>query len=209
MRKRRVILLGATGSIGASAIKVAESMPDRMEILGMAAHSSSRKLAEAANRSRPQAVCLVDPASIGELRSALNYSPRIFLGEEGLIELSKMSGADMVLVAIIGTGGLRPALAAIERGRDLAVASKEILVMAGEIVTSERENKGVAILPVDSEHNAIFQCLEGKRREADRKSDFDCVWRSIPATTCRPSSTMSPRRRPCDIRRGKWARKSP
>jgi 1-deoxy-D-xylulose-5-phosphate reductoisomerase len=165
MRKRRVILLGATGSIGASAIKVAESMPDRMEILGMAAHSSARKLAEAANRSRPQAVCLVDPASIGELRSALNYSPRIFSGEEGLIELSKMSGADIVLVAIIGTGGLRPALAAIEHGRDLAIASKEILVMAGEIVTERARKKGVAILPVDSEHNAIFQCLDGKRAE--------------------------------------------
>jgi 1-deoxy-D-xylulose-5-phosphate reductoisomerase len=168
MRKRRVILLGATGSIGASAIKVAESMPDRMEILGMAAHSSARKLAEAANRSRPQAVCLVDPASIGELRSALNYSPRIFSGEEGLIELSKMSGADIVLVAIIGTGGLRPALAAIEHGRDLAIASKEILVMAGEIVTERARKKGVAILPVDSEHNAIFQCLDGKRAEEVR-----------------------------------------
>lgn len=165
MRKRRVILLGATGSIGASAIKVAESMPDRMEILGMAAHSSARKLAEAANRLRPQAVCLVDPASIGELRSALNYSPRIFSGEEGLIELSKMSGADIVLVAIVGTGGLRPALAAIEHGRDLAIASKEILVMAGEIVTERARKKGVAILPVDSEHNAIFQCLDGKRAE--------------------------------------------
>src|SRR5271157_241713 len=85
MRKRRVTLLGSTGSIGASAIKVAETMPDRMEILGMAAHSSARKLAEAANRSRPQAVCLVDPASLGELRSGLNYSPKIFSGEEGLI----------------------------------------------------------------------------------------------------------------------------
>ena len=168
MRKRRVILLGATGSIGASAIKVAESMPDRMEILGMAAHSSARKLAEAANRSRPQAVCLVDPASLGELRSGLNYSPKIFSGEEGLIELSKMSGADMVLVAIIGTGGLRPALAAIEHGRDLAIASKEILVMAGEIVTERARKKGVAILPVDSEHNAIFQCLDGKRAEEVR-----------------------------------------
>jgi 1-deoxy-D-xylulose-5-phosphate reductoisomerase len=165
MRKRRVILLGATGSIGASAIKVAESMPDRMEILGMAAHSSALKLAEAANRSHPPSVCLADPASLSELRSALNYSPKIFSGEEGLIELSTMSGADIVLVAIIGTGGLRPALAAIEHGRDLAIASKEILVMAGEIVTESARKKGVAILPVDSEHNAIFQCLDGKRAE--------------------------------------------
>jgi 1-deoxy-D-xylulose-5-phosphate reductoisomerase len=165
MRKRRVILLGATGSIGTSAIKVAESMPERMEILGMAAHRSAQKLAEAANRSRPEAVCLVDPASVNELRSALNYSPKILTGDDGLIELSTMSGADLVLVAIIGTAGLRPALAAIERGIDLAIASKEILVMAGEIVMASARKKNVAILPVDSEHNAIFQCLDGKRSE--------------------------------------------
>ena len=165
MRKRRVILLGATGSIGASAIKVAESMPDRMEILGMAARCSAQKLAEAANRSRPQAVCIVDPASLDELRSALNYSPKILTGDDGLIELSTMSGADLVLVAIVGTAGLRPALAAIECGKDLAIASKEILVMAGEIVMANARKKNVAILPVDSEHNAIFQCLEGKQTE--------------------------------------------
>jgi 1-deoxy-D-xylulose-5-phosphate reductoisomerase len=165
MRKRRVILLGATGSIGASAIKVAESMPDRMEILGMAARCSAQKLAEAANRSRPQAVCIADPASLDELRSALNYSPKILTGDDGLVELSTMSGADLVLVAIVGTAGLRPSLAAIECGKDLAIASKEILVMAGEIVMANARKKNVAILPVDSEHNAIFQCLEGKQTE--------------------------------------------
>ncbi len=165
MRKRRVILLGATGSIGTSAIKVAESMPDRMEILGMAAHRSAQRLADAANQVRPEAVCLVDPASVEDLRSALNYSPKILTGEDGLIELSTMSGADLVLVAIVGTAGLRPALAAIERGKDLAIASKEILVMAGEIVMASARKMNVAILPVDSEHNAIFQCLDGKRAD--------------------------------------------
>jgi 1-deoxy-D-xylulose-5-phosphate reductoisomerase len=165
MRKRRVILLGATGSIGTSAIKVAESMPDRMEIVGMAAHRSAQKLADAANRSRPEAVCLVDPASLSELRFALKYCPRILTGDDGLIELSTMSGADLVLVAIVGTAGLRPVLAAIERGKDLAIASKEILVMAGEIVMASARKNNVAILPVDSEHNAIFQCLDGKRVE--------------------------------------------
>ena len=104
MRKRRVILLGSTGSIGASAIKVAEAMPDRMEIVGMAANRSSAKLAQAANRLKPEAVCIVDPASLDELRHALNYKPIIFVGEEGLIELSTISGADLVLVAIVGTG---------------------------------------------------------------------------------------------------------
>ena len=95
---------------------------------------------------------------------ALDYKPRIFSGEAGLREIACLTNADMVLVAIVGTGGLRPALAAIEAGKDLAVASKEILVMAGEIVMREARDKSVHVLPVDSEHNAIFQCLEGKTR---------------------------------------------
>jgi 1-deoxy-D-xylulose-5-phosphate reductoisomerase len=165
MRKRRVILLGSTGSIGASTIKVAETIPDRMEILGMAARHSVAKLAEAANRLRPAAVCIVDESQAGKLRAALTYRPKIYVGEAGLIELSITPAADMVLVAIIGTAGLQPALAAVDSGKDLAVASKEILVMAGEIVTSHVRRKGVHMLPVDSEHNAIFQCLEGKRTE--------------------------------------------
>jgi 1-deoxy-D-xylulose-5-phosphate reductoisomerase len=165
MRKRRVILLGSTGSIGASAMKVAASMPGRMEIVGMAAYRSAQKLALAANTFRPEALCLVDPISLNELTSALTYRPKILTGEEGLIELSTLASADMVLVAIVGTAGLRPALAAIDCGKDLAIASKEILVMAGDIVMSHARNKNVSILPVDSEHNAIFQCLEAKRNE--------------------------------------------
>jgi 1-deoxy-D-xylulose-5-phosphate reductoisomerase len=165
MRKRRIILLGSTGSIGASAMKVAATMPDRMEIVGMAAHQSAKKLAEAANIFKPKAVCLVNPVSLNELQSALAYKPKVFTGEEGLIELSTLPDADMVLVAIVGTAGLRPALAAIDFGKDLAIASKEILVMAGEIVMSHARANNVSILPVDSEHNAIFQCLEAKRSE--------------------------------------------
>lgn len=162
MRKRRVILLGATGSIGSSAIKVAETIPDRMQIVGMAANRNARLLAQAANRVRPEAICLVDAAHLVELRTCLDYSPEILTGEVGLETLARMGGADLVLVAIVGTSGLRPALAAIETGKDLAVASKEILVMAGETVMTQASQKGIKVLPVDSEHNAIFQCLEGK-----------------------------------------------
>ena len=162
MRKRRVILLGATGSIGSSAIKVAEAIPDRMQIVGMAANRNARLLAQAANRARPEAICLVDAAHVEELRTCLDYSPEILTGETGLETLARIGGADLVLVAIVGTSGLRPALAAIETGKDLAVASKEILVMAGEAVMTQASQKGIKVLPVDSEHNAIFQCLEGK-----------------------------------------------
>ena len=163
MNRKRVVILGATGSIGESALKVARDIPERMEIVGLAAKSNAQKLAAAANEVRPESVCLVDETQIDVLRKALDYEPRIFSGEAGLLEIACLTNADMVLVAIVGTGGLRPALAAIEAGKDLAVASKEILVMAGEIVMREARDKSVHVLPVDSEHNAIFQCLEGKQ----------------------------------------------
>ncbi len=160
--RKRVVILGATGSIGESALKVARDIPDRMEIVGLAANSNAEKLAAAANETRAQFVCLVDEAKIGILARELRYKPRILGGQEGLLEIARLTNADMVLVAIVGTGGLRPALAAIEAGKDLAVASKEILVMAGEIVTREARENDINVLPVDSEHNAIFQCLDGK-----------------------------------------------
>jgi len=188
--RKRVVILGATGSIGESALKVARDIPDQMEIVGLAANSNAEKLAAAANETRPQSVCLVDETKIDILTRKLDYKPRIFAGQEGLREIACLIDAEMVLVAIVGTGGLRPALAAIEAGKDLAVASKEILVMAGEIVMREARNNDVNVLPVDSEHNAIFQCLEGKSsldirriiltasggpfRETPRK-DFDSI----------------------------------
>jgi len=137
--------------------------------VGLAANRNARKLAEQANRVRPKAVCLVDESRLGELRAALEYEPRIFSGVDGLVEISCLADAEMVLVAVVGTGGLQPALAAIEAGKDLAVASKEILVMAGEIVMREAKAKAVRVLPVDSEHNAIFQCLDGGGRNEVRR----------------------------------------
>ena len=188
--RKRVVVLGATGSIGESALKVARDIPERMQIVGLAANSNAEKLAAAANETRAPAVCLVDETKIDALKRALEYKPRIFSGDAALREIACLTDADMVLVAIVGTGGLRPALAAIEAGKDLAVASKEILVMAGEIVMREARENGVHVLPVDSEHNAIFQCMEGKSsldirriiltasggpfRETPRK-DFDSI----------------------------------
>ena len=168
MKRKRVVVLGATGSIGESALKVARDIPERMEIVGLAANRNAEKLAAAANRARPESVCLVDETKIDTLRGTLEYKPQIFLGEDGLREIASLANADMVLVAIVGTAGLRPALAAIDAGKDLAVASKEILVMAGEIVMREAGAKNVRVLPVDSEHNAIFQCLDGRASEVRR-----------------------------------------
>ena len=204
--RKRVVILGATGSIGESALKVARDIPERMEIVGLAANSNAEKLAAAANETRAQSVCLVDETKIDALQRALAYKPRIFAGQEGLREIACLTNAEMVLVAIVGTGGLRPALAAIEAGKDLAVASKEILVMAGEIVMREARDNDVNVLPVDSEHNAIFQCLEGKSsldirriiltasggpfRETPRK-DFDSI---IPQQALKhPTWNMGPK----------------
>src|SRR3982751_2381814 len=169
MKRKRVVVLGATGSIGESALKVAHDIPERMEIIGLAANRNARKLAEQANKVQPEAICLVDESKLEELRGALKYEPEIFSGEAGLAKIACLADAEMVLVAVVGTGGLQPALAAIEAGKDLAVASKEILVMAGEIVMREAKEKGVQVLPVDSEHNAIYQCLDGQRNNEVRR----------------------------------------
>jgi len=163
MNRRDVVLLGATGSIGQSACRVARDLPDRVRIVGMSGFRNMGRLAEEANLLRPEALAVPDAQSAGELRARLDYAPKeIFTGPEGLISLAQWPGADTVLVAIVGTGGLRPTLAALEAGKDIALASKEVLVVAGEIIMDAARRRGRRILPVDSEHNAIFQCLEGR-----------------------------------------------
>ena len=162
---KRVIVLGSTGSIGTSALKVARDIPERMKIVGIAAHRSSDKLAEQAAETGAGAVCIVDESRADGLQSQLPNGTNLFTGEQGLVDLVQSVEADMVLIAIVGTGGLKPALAAIEAGMDIAVASKEILVMAGESVMTEAKKHEVNVLPVDSEHNAIFQCLAGGKSE--------------------------------------------
>jgi 1-deoxy-D-xylulose-5-phosphate reductoisomerase len=159
MKKRRVVILGATGSIGQSAAKVARDIPDRMEIVGLSGNRNLAKLAEMAAQFPNAALCTTCPHT--PLPAALEPLVR-HRGEQGLVELATLPEADMVLIAIVGTSGLAPALAAIEAGKDLAIASKEILVMAGQAVMEAARRKGVRVLPVDSEHNAIFQCLEGR-----------------------------------------------
>jgi 1-deoxy-D-xylulose-5-phosphate reductoisomerase len=163
MSRRHVVLLGATGSIGRSACRVALDLPERVRIVGMSGFRNMEQLAAEANRLRPEALAVPDEAAREDLRARLDYAPaEIFLGEEGLAALAAWGTADMVLVAIVGTGGLRPTLAALEAGKDIALASKEVMVVAGEIVMAAARRHGCRILPVDSEHNAIFQCLEGR-----------------------------------------------
>ncbi len=165
VHRKRVIILGSTGSIGTSALKVARDLPDRMEVVGLAAARSITALARQAAETGARHVALFDEGRVAELRTKLPPGVKVYGGAQGLVDLVTEVDADIVLVAIVGTAGLRPALAAIECGRDLAVASKEILVMAGEVVMAAARRKAVRVLPVDSEHNAIFQCMEGRRAD--------------------------------------------
>jgi len=158
---RKVVVLGSTGSIGCSAMRVARDLPGEIEIVGLAAGTNVRDLAAQARETGAKHVAIFDEPAAEALRAELPAEVRIFTGPQGLIDLVTEVDADVVLVAIVGTAGLAPALAAIEAGRDLAVASKEILVMAGEVVTHAAAKHGVRLLPVDSEHNAIHQCLTG------------------------------------------------
>ncbi len=187
MSKRRVVLLGATGSIGQSARRVARNLPDRVEMVGMSAHANSAGLAEAA-------------AEFPRAHLALTNGPD---GADLLVELATRPEAELVIIAIVGTAGLAPALAAIEAGKDIAVASKEILVLAGEIVMAAAKRKGVRVLPIDSEHNAIFQCLEGRDPRHVRRLILTCSggpFRQTPAAElgrvtpamalCHPTWTM-------------------
>ena len=163
------MLLGSTGSIGTSALKVARDIPDRMQIAGLAANSSVEALVQQVRETGVKQVALTDEVAAAKARALLPADVVLHVGAQGLVDLVNASDADMVLVAIVGTAGLAPALAAIERGMHLAVASKEILVMAGEAVTEAAKRKNVNLLPVDSEHNAIFQCLEGHRHSEVRR----------------------------------------
>jgi 1-deoxy-D-xylulose-5-phosphate reductoisomerase len=159
---KKVVLLGSTGSIGTSTIKVADDLPDRIRLVGLAAGNNLDLLLEQTRKHQPEAICINDPKKAKVARDTLGTAAEVYCGAEGLIKLAMMPAADIVLIAIVGTAGLQPALAAIRAGKDIAIASKEILVMAGEIVMNEARKQGVRVLAVDSEHSAIFQCLEDK-----------------------------------------------
>lgn len=164
---KKVVLLGCTGSIGTSTLKVASDIPDRMELIGLAANRSAETVIQQVEKTGLGHVAMWDEAAAEAVSQAVGNDVTVHAGEDGLVELAQLPEADMVLIAIIGTAGLRPALAAIEAGKDIAVASKEILVMAGEAVMQAAAEKGVNVLPIDSEHNAIYQCLEANRDRSE------------------------------------------
>jgi 1-deoxy-D-xylulose-5-phosphate reductoisomerase len=166
---RKVVVLGSTGSIGTSTVKVAEDLPQTIQLVGLAAGNNVNLLIEQARKHRPGVVSIQDPAHVPQISRELGDATCVCSGSDGLLKLATLPEADVVLIAIVGTAGLKPALAAIRAGKDIAVASKEILVMAGQIVMEEARRHGVQVLAVDSEHSAIFQCLDGKDPRSVRK----------------------------------------
>jgi 1-deoxy-D-xylulose-5-phosphate reductoisomerase len=162
---KRLVLLGATGSIGRRALELVAAFPEEFRVEGLAARGSDPGLvAELARRHRPRALALADPDAVDAVARALpRPRPEILAGAPGLVALASQVEADMVLSAIVGGAGLLPTMAAIRAGRAVALANKETLVMAGSLMTAAARERGVALLPVDSEHSAIFQCLEGHR----------------------------------------------
>jgi 1-deoxy-D-xylulose-5-phosphate reductoisomerase len=171
--KRRIVVLGATGSIGESAMRVARALPEHLEIVGLSGKNNTAALLELAREFPSAVLCAGDGLSQAELRTSLSER-HIASGAEGLELLATLSEADLVLIAIVGTVGLRPALQALEAGKDLAVASKEILVMAGEEVMATAHRTGCRVLPIDSEHSAIFQCLENRDLSTVKRLILTC-----------------------------------
>ena len=168
---KKITILGSTGSIGVSALNVIEKNPQRFQVEALAAGRNIQLLKKQIEKFKPKVVAVSNKDSALKLREALNVKSRvkIFYDEEGLKEVASFLSADIVISAISGSAGLIPTLAAIEAGKDIALANKETLVMAGEIVTRRAIKKGVKIIPVDSEHSAIFQCLEGYKRRNLRR----------------------------------------
>ncbi len=163
--KRRIAILGSTGSIGTSALDVARTHPDRVEVVALAAASNVGAMVKQILEFRPRAVAMATGEAMDRLRAALGGSPAEIsgVGNDGLCEIASHPDVDLVLCASSGTAALDAVLCAIEAGKTIALANKEVLVMAGGLVMEAARRKGVAVLPVDSEHNAIHQCLHGRR----------------------------------------------
>ena len=160
---KQLAILGSTGSIGQSALAVVDAHPDRLRVAALAAGDNAPLLAEQVARYCPDIVGMATAEGAKRLAGAcVSHPPQIVSGPEGLVAVATHPSVDIVICASAGTAGLEAVLAAIEAGKTIALANKEVLVMAGELVTAAARRRGVAILPVDSEHNAIHQCLHGR-----------------------------------------------
>lgn len=167
--QKRLVVLGSTGSIGQSTLAVAAAMPERLRVVGLAAGNNWELLAEQARQFRVPDVAIAEAGSAAKLQSRLPPGTRVYSGPAGLLEFVNVVDATFLMAAIVGAAGLPATLAAVERGLDVGLANKETLVVAGSLVMERARARGGALIPVDSEHSAIFQALSGGRREDVRR----------------------------------------
>lgn len=158
---KNISILGSTGSIGTQTLQVISCFPDKFKVVGLSAGNNIDLLAKQATQFRPDMVSIKSESNIGELKSKLNDDNiDIFFGEQGASNVASHPDADLVISAMVGASGLKPTITAIKAGKDIALANKETLVMAGKLITEEAKNRDVNIIPVDSEHSAIYQVIK-------------------------------------------------
>ncbi|MGI6452083.1 MAG: 1-deoxy-D-xylulose-5-phosphate reductoisomerase [Syntrophomonadaceae bacterium] len=168
MEPKKLVILGSTGSIGQQALDVVDKYPELFKVVGLAAKDEADLLLEQAGRYRPIAIAVSDSHAYKAVKEAVGNKMRIMSGNEGMNEIAALEDADVVLVAVSGAVGIIPTLTAIRAGKRIALANKETLVSAGEIVMNQVREKGVMLVPVDSEHSAVFQCLAGEQKHLQR-----------------------------------------
>lgn len=167
---RKIVLLGSTGSIGTQTLDVVRNNPSELTVVGLAANTNSKMAEEQIREFHPVYACMFDENAAKDLKERVkDLDVKVYSGMEGLLELVSVPEADTVLTAVVGMIGIRPTIRAIEAGKDIALANKETLVCAGHIIMPLAREKGVSILPVDSEHSAIFQSLNGEPRDKVEK----------------------------------------
>lgn len=163
---KHIAILGSTGSIGRSSLEVIARFPDRFRVRYLTAHRNVDLLAQQIRRFHPRGVVVHEQASVSLIRELIDGSTEVLTGEEGLCEVVSRNDVDTVLSSLVGFAGLRPTYAAVDAGKDVALANKEALVVGGSIIMSKAMERGVRILPVDSEHSAILQCLQGENLDS-------------------------------------------
>ena len=162
---KNLAILGSTGSIGTQTLDVVRDLPEMFRVAVLAANTSDKKLEAQIDEFRPELAVLADESAAARLKARYKGATKILGGEDGLVAAAVFPAVDMVVTSLMGFAGLAPTLAAIRAGKNIALANKETLVAAGELVRREASAHGTAILPVDSEHSALFQCLQGEKRE--------------------------------------------
>jgi len=207
---KRLSILGSTGSIGRNVLQVVDQFPERFSVAALAGGRNVERLAEQVERFTPEMVVVLDESLAHRLKKMVAGGTRfeILYGLDGYRAAAAVHSADLVVSAMVGSAGLIPTMAAVEAGKPVALANKESLVMAGELVMRTAQEKGVSIIPVDSEHNAIFQCLAGHHRRILKRSfsrplgDRSWISPQVILTRSRP-------RWPFNIPHGRWGQRLP